>query len=377
MNILIDPEPLIHYPYGGIGIYQYKLLEALHEREEVDLSSTYSTVNKKYFDTLDQHLADIGLAKVERLWCPGSWSGKVLLKPWLKWQLPKDIDLIHFSSFLEKPWAKYYKCPKVLTIHDLAFMRHPNKSYVPDARATDIDLVSSNAKTADAIVTISEFTKNELCDLIDVDENKVFVSPLSTQWEGQVFELNPHKMNDLGLEENKYFISVSTLSKRKNFESLIDAFEACDLPNDYKLLIVGGKGWDSEELREKIQKTKNIVWLEAADTEDLYNFYYHAKASFLVSWYEGFGIPLLESMSARTPICYADGSSMNQVAGETGVKVNPNDLSAISSAMEYYASLEAEEYSVLQNEAYKQAKQFSWRETAAKTLAAYEYALGH
>ena len=140
------------------------------------------------------------------------------------------------------------------------------------------------------------------------------------------------------------------------------------------LVLVGGKGWLSDDLKLKELKEEQIYPLGFLPDEDLPLVYSGALAFIFPSFYEGFGLPLVEAMSCGTPVITSDNSSLREVAGNCGIYLQPEKIDSIKEAMEIFIE-ELPNRKTLVEQSLIRAKEFSWAKTAEKTLNVYKYLL--
>jgi len=175
-----------------------------------------------------------------------------------------------------------------------------------------------------------------------------------------------------------YILFVGTLQPRKNISRLIEAFAKLEpsIKNkegsikDLRLVIVGKKGWQYEEILaapEKFGVKEKVKFLENITDEDLPFFYKNALCFCLPSLYEGFGLPILEAMQYGCPIATSNVSSLPEAGGDAAVYFDPENVEHITKALQSLVDDE-ELRSKLLKKGYEQVKKFSWEKTARKTL---------
>jgi glycosyltransferase involved in cell wall biosynthesis len=175
-----------------------------------------------------------------------------------------------------------------------------------------------------------------------------------------------------GLPE-RFILFISTLEPRKNVPMLLDAYARIAASTDAPLIIGGGKGWLYDAIFAKAESLNlgdRVRFVGFIDSQDLPLWYAAATVFTLPSLYEGFGMGLLEAMSCGTPVVTTTSSSLPEVVGDAGLLVPPTDADALAEALLRLlndASLHAE----MRERGLQQARRFSWRETAERTLAAY------
>jgi alpha-1,3-rhamnosyl/mannosyltransferase len=289
-------------------------------------------------------------------------------------------DIYHITgNFGLKHMPRKVHRRQVVTIHDISFLRLFGSGCWD--LASDIYMKEAFQKTLDTtdiILTVSQFTKDEVVDVSGFPAEKIIVAPLGSQWVlwNKPLVEDENIITDNGLENGKYFLSVGTLSPRKNFETLINAFvEFNKTTPGSKLVIAGRDGWQTESIKQHIENHKDcVVWLQGTNDAQLRTLYRHACALVLVSLYEGFGLPLLEAMQCDTPVCCSNTTSLVETVGNAGLTVPPEDTDAIAEALHLLWSA-PEERARLVDLGRKRATEFSWEITAEKTFEAYQLAL--
>ena len=385
MNIFLDPSSLFFLP-GGIPLYTLKLFQELSRPEfNSRLYTGLATLRSARHQRLQQILADHKITPViTSVPLPGFITrhaprlGDFLARP----HLP-PMDIVHATANTPPVWLPRQHRAFVLTIHDLVFFRHPGTGFAHQAYEEWMGkTLRPAAQRADMILTVSEFTKREVVDLLGVPEKKIVVTPIATQWEDATSPI-PEEEDTLFLQRRNlasggYFLSVGQLSPRKNFGTLLEAFEHFRQKQpDARLVIVGRPGWNTQELVRRLETgSPGVTWIQECNSDELRTLYRHARAFFLVSWYEGFGIPLLEAMQCGCPTCYATGSSMDEIAGDAGLAVQPGSAPGITEAMSGLWNNRGLTDD-LHDKGLHRATNFSWSRTAAATLEAYRKALAH
>jgi len=248
---------------------------------------------------------------------------------------------------------------KLVTIHDLAclnpiwFSKKFNYFY-----RTLIPKIASNSLK---IITVSEFTKRELIKQFDIPENKIDVvyNAVSENFINLSFKKHKNKYGE-------YILAVSSLSLRKNFKSLILAFNKLKLKG-IKLVIVGAENkiYENPELKDLIEGNHNIVFTGYVSDEELVGLYKNAKLFIFPSLYEGFGIPPLEAMACNCPTVVSNVASIPEVCADASYYIDPNNINSIAKGI--YEVINDE---TLQNElkqkGIQRVKKFSWEDSARK-----------
>lgn len=376
MKVFWDIDALLHYPANGISVYLMSVLKELLRSKQLQLSGGFVSVRQslhvRMVKLLEQHglLSDLDL---HYLPIPGRVAGWLLHRDLVtRMLLPTHTDLVHFPAGIVPKWFAVGTAPYAVTIHDLAFMRYPDHAFSPEDNQVMTQKVRSAARYAQIIFTVSEFTKREIVTLLGEAPEKIFVTPNAIQNYGE-FPVDPTILTRYNLSPGQFFLAVGTLSPRKNYPALLRAFASylTERP-DAKLVVVGRPGWECQSIMGEIMAMppQRLIWLRHVTAAELNSLYQNAQGFFLVSRYEGFGIPLLEAMHHRCPVCYGTGSGMDEIAESCGIGVVPDDVDGIVAAMRFFNE-NREEVQNMRERGRLASQHYSWRECAEKTLAVY------
>ena len=255
----------------------------------------------------------------------------------------------------------------VVLIHDAAALRHPewySRAYVAYQRA----LLPRLARTAARVITVSEFSRSELIDVLGAPPDRIAVVPNGVDQRFTPDADTEATTNALGLHK-PYVLAVGTRIARKNLAGLETAARAAaDLGAE--LVAAGsGRAYMQEEGRTPFLRPLGYV-----DDEHLPGLYAGAKALIMPSLYEGFGLPVLEAMAAGTPVIAADRAALPETAGGAALLFDPDDPEAAATALTRVLSdpnLAAD----LTARGRTRASAFTWRATAEQTDAVIEAAL--
>jgi glycosyltransferase involved in cell wall biosynthesis len=244
--------------------------------------------------------------------------------------------------------------PLVVTFHDLAVLRHP-ETFNRWTRTYSRLALPRVAKAARRLIAVSEFTKRELIDLLDVPEEKMRVIPNAV---GPPFEAQGEAA------AGDYVLAVSTLEPRKNLPRLVEAYRRAHL-NGLELLVAGAPGWGDVHV-----EGDGIRLLGEVQDDELARLYRGARCVAYVSLYEGFGLPVLEAMACGAPVVAGRNDASEELAGSAAVLVDPLDPGAIAAGLAE-AIDRADELRALGLE---RARAFDWREVARATVEVYREA---
>lgn len=235
----------------------------------------------------------------------------------------------------------------VVTIHDMGWRYFP-QSFTWFMRNFLEWSTGFAVRRASDIIAVSESTKRDLVKFYGVDEKKITV--VHHGYEDEILNFKPARLARSGGYQisNKsqttnskiqkpYILFLSTIQPRKNLEGLIEAFRELKQQNPeitHKLVVVGKPGWKFERILKKIEENKDIViYLNHVSEEEKYAILAGASLLALPSFYEGFGMQILEGFAAGVPVVTSKVSSMPEVAGEAAVYFDPHDKADIKNAI--------------------------------------------
>lgn len=262
-------------------------------------------------------------------------------------------------------------CPSVVTVHDLAFLRFPER-FRPARRRYLALLARASVRRAAHVLTVSEFTRREVIDLLGVPAGKVTATP-----NGRDERLGPlpaeavagfraaHKLPET------FMLFLATLEPRKNLLTLLRAYAAARDTLRMPLIVAGGKGWMYEpifKLVEELDLRDHVRFAGFVPPDELGLWYNAATAFVYPSLYEGFGLPPLEALQCGTPVITSNVTSLPEVVGDAAITVDPTDVTALADALVRVAT-EPGLRDELRERGPRQAAKFSWERTAAGTLA--------
>lgn len=286
----------------------------------------------------------------------------------------RPVDVLHVQ-YTAPPFCSV---PVVATIHDLAFEHMPETF----TRRGSFQLkltVRRTAQRAVRIATVSEYSRQDLLRTYKLPPEKVAVtyngieSHFTTQAESNEAE---DVRQRFGISRD-YLLAVGSLQPRKNLIRLIRAYAKLRSENENftpQLVIVGRKLWLADGIFAEVRKqtwAHDVILTGYASDQDLPKLYRQATAFVYPSLFEGFGLPPVEAMACGTPVVTSNVSSLPEVTGEAALLIDPLDQSAIESALLEIMndqSLRAQ----LREQGIEQAKKFTWRATAEKTLQLYQ-----
>lgn len=363
MKIRIEVNSLATTKVSGIGYYTQRIAEAIAQQKNTEVSAFSFNFLKRQ----PTPLLSSSIYQEKNVICP--------LRIYAKLQshstaLPFDlflkrVDLTIFPNYAA--WPSVKSRFTATTIHDLTFIHYPE--LVETNNLAHLGrVVAKSIKSSDFIITVSEAIKKEILDTYDLKSNEVIVT--ATPPDESFYKKNHNEIHKkYAIPTKKYLFFISTIEPRKNLPLLIKAYSKLSpkLQNEYSLVISGGMGWKSEESRQAISDAQsiglNVVHTGYVDEKDKSALYQQASLHILPSFYEGFGMSILESAASETPIVATDIPVFREVGGN-GVEyfTSNNSDSLVRSITKVLSSSTYQKELV--NNASAQLKTFSWQKSA-------------
>ncbi|MGC9521172.1 MAG: glycosyltransferase family 4 protein [Anaerolineae bacterium] len=365
MNVGIDLR-LHAYAPGGISRYARRLARAL-----VDLMPAEQVTLLPH--RKEQQALALPGVRTRRLFTPPHHP----LERWLLgaevW--PLGLDVLHSTDFIPPAWGARRH---VVTVHDLNFLYYPDY-LTAEARRYYNDQIAWAVAHADAIVVDSYATQRDLAQLLAVTPDRVTVAHLAADE-----RFRPLPSSEVGptLERHGltpgYLLFVGVWEPRKNLLGLFEALGILRERGATRPLVVAGRpGWLDEEIYAAVRDLELEAWIrfvERPSVDELVALYNGATLLVLPSFYEGFGLPALEAMQCGTPTVVSNRASLPEVVGNAGLLVDPDEPTSIADAC-WQLLRDPDARARLRELGFEQARAFTWRATAEKTLQAYRAAL--
>ncbi|MEA3338045.1 MAG: glycosyltransferase family 1 protein [Chloroflexota bacterium] len=372
MHITIDYTPAVHQG-AGIGRHTRGLVNALApllDKHKVTLL-VFGSPPEGLVKAPDG--MDVRIVPIASRWLTIGWHRLKVPLP-VDW-LSSPSDLYHASDFALPPVRR---AKTLLTIHDLSFLTVPE--YADERlRCFLANTVPHSVRRANHILADSKSTKRDLVDLMNVDEEQITVVYPGVDHRFQPLTNSPGLQivrEKYGLGRAPFILGVSTLEPRKNWPGLIRSWDRLRRETDHphRLVIAGGKGWLTNEIFRVADESdfrEDITFTGFVEDADLPHLYSAADLFALPTWYEGFGIPVVEAMACGTPVVCSDNSSLPEAAGDAALLVDAADEVGLISAMRLLIendSLRSE----LRQRGLAQARRFTWESAAQTLLSTYE-----
>ncbi|HSV43477.1 MAG TPA: glycosyltransferase family 1 protein, partial [Candidatus Bathyarchaeia archaeon] len=264
----------------------------------------------------------------------------------------------------------------VIIVHDVIHKAFPGGHSPETIRAVDAGF-RRVARDADAFIAVSETTRNDLMTFYDIPANRIFkiYSGCNSCLEKPGLAVAQKILAEKFGVSGDYILFLGTLEPRKNIENLLKAYaRLCRKGAPEQFVIAGMKGWMFDGIFETVQQlalTDRVIFTDYISYEEKQCLYRLAKIFVFPSFYEGFGLPILEAMDYGVPVITSNVSSMPEVAGDAALLVDPHDWNAIADCME---RLLADENlrGQLRSKGLERVKMFDWRVTAQRFLEFFE-----
>ncbi|MFD2276194.1 glycosyltransferase family 4 protein [Rubritalea spongiae] len=353
-SVLLLPA---HPANGSMSMFRYWQLLAGQIRGE----DSYAP--RSFFFDVDESLLQRG-SKMRRAWTRGiHYPCSILRQP--------KCDLYHV---LDHSWADLLRwipsgAKTVVTVHDLIPLRFAGE--LKQKQVERFRKRVSYLRKADALIAVSEHTKNEIIDILSIAPEKIHVVPNGVKPAKYDVTCKP-----LGGEEVLRVGSLGSVLKRKNLEILPAAIEQYLEKGGRKMELVRAGAYVSKQLAEEFQSIlgSNFIELGRVSSSELEEFYKDIDVLVVPSLYEGFGLPLLEAMARGVPVIASNTTSLPEVGGDAVMYVNPHGANDIAQAL--LKIQDSDVHLRMMRNGLKRSQNYSWRATLEGNYAVYDKVLG-
>ncbi len=290
---------------------------------------------------------------------------------WFEWSVARALKKYQADVFISPDnfLSLSTSIPTLLVVHDIAFVHFINNDKLINRWYYQY-FMPRFLKRANTILTVSEFTKQDIVRHYNIDSKKIAVC-----YNGCRAEFKPLSTPKVIIEAKQvyiegvpFFLYVGAVHPRKNVHRLIEAFDAFkkETPSEIQLIICGRFGWLTGEVKTAFEKAaykKDIIFTGYLADEAVVQLTAAALAFVYVSNFEGFGLPILEAMNCDVPVITANTSSMPEVAGDAALLVNPDSVAEIAAALKKVAFDDTLRLELIEK-GRLQRNQFSWDKTA-------------
>ena len=356
LTIGIDTSSANKKQKTGVEWYAYHLIRALSVIDQKNKYKLYTS------QPLEAGLLNLGSNFREVVL---KWPGRYL---WLQGRLsvemavnPPDVLLVP-----AQPLPMITPKKSINAIHDLGFVDYP-EAYSKKMRKYLKWQVKHAIKYAKKIITISRFTKNELMRLYSVPEEQISVIYLG--YDPEIYKpihdetRLKHVKEKFGLSD-KFILYIGRIEQKKNINTLVKAFEK--LGSDLQLVLVGKPGFGYENIKKNLggKNIKELGWVCEEDVPVLLNA---SKCFVLPSFYEGFGLPIIQAMACGAPVISSDIPTLKEIGGEASLYFQVDSSDDLADKLRLVLNDQNLAENLVQK-GFERCKNFSWQKCAQETL---------
>ena len=371
MNIAVDIRNLLAPQLTGVGVYTFKILNELMKNDKQNRYFLfYSGIGRNSKAILDLKK----IAPDNFSFCHLKLPNKFLNLCWFLFNRPNldNFFLKKHNVTIDRWWFPnlnfwFTEKPYILTVHDLSFKIMPQVYSWKMLIWHHLLGAGKKFRNAEKLVAVSENTKRDLITYFKINPDKIKVIPLGVT----VLETTPEEIQAVKTKYNlpeKFFLFLGTREPRKNVEGLLSAYNNLNL--EESLVLAGCEGWLGKNLKKSLKKSPKIdkIYIIDYPSDKEKQVLYHLATAFVwPSFYEGFGLPIIEAFACGAPVITSFGSSLPEVTDGTALLIDPYNLNDLERAM-----IELSENNLLREQlrekGLERAKDFSWEKTAEEML---------
>lgn len=373
MKIAVNTRLLLKDRLEGIGWFTYENLRRITQQHPEH--QFYFLFDRKF------HPEFIFSNNIEPLVVHPQARHPLLYYTWFEITVPRVLKKIKPDLFFSPDGYLSLKTniPSMNVFHDLNFEHYP-KDLPKIERYFYQKYFPEYARKAVRIATVSEYSKQDIINMYGVGKSKVDVvynganerfTPIDEQIKKQTREKYSNGA--------PYFLFVGSLHPRKNLARLFPAFDRFKVTDfkGVKLLIVGEKKWWTESIQHAFESMKHkddVIFCGRLNPENLHHVTASALAITYVSYFEGFGIPIVEAFYCDTPVITSNITSMPEVAGDAALLIDPLDINSIAQGLRQVATDEKLRSTLIER-GRERRKIFSWQKTSERLWHSMEKAL--
>jgi len=361
--------------YDGIGTYTLELFNALLLQDQLKLHPFAAGRFDRLLDNQPVILTRSLQIELLSSMMNSSYSYDVRLK-----NIPR-LNLIHATDHYI-PVVR--NIPLISTIMDVIPLTNPEWSKPSIARSLKYKLWRRVAKKSDHIITISQYSKEAICDEFKYKPENISVIPLGVK--PALFnvldeDIKAAVLRKFNLTDKPFFLNFGTIQPRKNVARLLEAVKQfpADIRVKFPLVIVGKYGWGCDSLMTDIERAQRegwCRWLKRVSEVELQALLQSANAMVFPSLGEGFGLPVVEAYASRAPVITSSETSLAEVSAGFAWQIDPYSVDAIYQMMRIFTMTEKSDHEERIQLAYQHAKKQTWLNCADRTYEIYRKVLG-
>lgn len=361
MKVALELQPCC-WDRSGIGTYTYELAKRLVDKEGLEFCG--NLFNFLGRENVEEQLDGITMPVRENRLFPYGIYRRIWNNVPIPYRtlFPGEADLSVFFNFIVPPHISGHV---ITVVHDLTYIRYPETMKQSNLEHLKRG-ISYSVERSDKVITVSEFSKREIQELLAVPEEKIEIVYNAPSLISEVadYDTVSQKFNIRG----DYIFFVGTIEPRKNIERLLRAFDwmkdTYHIP--HQLVLAGGKGWRDESIyltANAMKYAKDVVFTGYVNSAEKNTLYQRASVFVFPSIYEGFGIPPLEAMYHGCPVVCANAASLPEVVGDAAELVDPMNEESIAGGILRVLSDDSYKQELVER-GYCQSKKFSWDSSA-------------
>lgn len=371
----IDASRANAHERTGTEWYSYHLIQALKKIQVPGLE--YVLYSKKFLrDGLEEF--------------PAGWQGKILYwrtqRFWNQFRLSWELWRHPVDLFFQPTHTLPLYAPKrsVTTLHDIGFERYPTL-YRPSELRYHRYSARLAVKRANRLLTVSEFSRREILERYRLPEDRVVATPLAVDVTRYRADISEEAMDAVLAKyrlSRPFLTYAGRIEDKKNVSTLVHAFALFKsrrgVGDPVKLLLIGSPGFGYERIRKEISARgldASVVLPGYVPEEDMPALIAASKILVLPSWYEGFGLPILQAQACGTPVIASNAASMPEVGGSAALYAKPDEPEDFAHQMKILMD-ESSVWERMRAMGLENVKRFSWDETARLTMNVLLQVLG-
>jgi glycosyltransferase involved in cell wall biosynthesis len=369
MKIGIDGRAAKWYRGTGIGTYTHQLISSLNS---LDKSNKYLLFMPQSCSCDIDYRSNFDVKSITENNKNSFWD-EVNIPNILQ---GSDIEIYHVPQN-GIGMSKDKRCKTIITLHDIIPYKMPN-TVGPNYLKIFLDQLPKILSNCDGIITVSNYSKNDIIKEFNFPEEKIFVTHLAPE---EIYrplnkEFSKALINKIYSIQGDFILYIGGFSPRKNILGLIDAFSKflSSTKRKISLVIAGNKGLSYNIYLNRVHELHiedSVIFPGFISMEHLPYLYNAAELFVYPSFYEGFGLPPIEAMACGVPVITSNTTSIPEIVGDSAILIDPNETDEIYNAILNVIEDETLGKNLIAR-GLKRSSELTWKDTAAKTIKAYE-----